>query len=48
MKKVFALFIACGWSCTATRAFPASTVQMSGMFIEPTDYVEYSVDKLIQ
>ncbi len=37
-----------GWSCTATRALPASTVQMSGMFIEPTDYVEYSVDKLIQ
>lgn len=37
-----------GWSCTATRSFPASTVQMAGQFIEPTEYAEYSVDKTIK
>lgn len=36
-----------GWSCTATRSIPASTVQMSGRYVEPTEYAEYSVDNKI-
>ncbi len=36
-----------GWSCTATRTILPSTVQMSGQYIEPLDYVEYSIDRKI-
>lgn len=36
------------WTCTATRTFPASTVQMGGTFIEPVRYAEYSIDEKIK
>ncbi len=36
-----------GWSCTATRSISPSTVQMSGQYIEPLDYVAYSIDRKV-